>query len=69
MRRTNPTAIYSPPRPSRDFWVADQPGRHPSPPGHPQLNIDTSKHGLNVMTALRAALTGSPWRPAIPTPT
>ena len=27
------------------------------------------KHGINVMTALRQAITGNPWRPALPTPT
>jgi len=32
--------------------------------------IDTArKHGINVMTALRQAITGNPWRPALPTPT
>lgn len=32
--------------------------------------IDTArKQGINVMTALRQAITGNPWRPALPTPT
>jgi transposase len=32
--------------------------------------IDTArKHGINVMTALRQAITGNPWRPALPAPT
>jgi transposase len=32
--------------------------------------IDTArKHGINVMTALRQAITGNPWRPAVPAPT
>jgi hypothetical protein len=32
--------------------------------------IDTArKHGINVMAALRQAITGNPWRPALPTPT
>jgi transposase len=32
--------------------------------------IDTArKHGINVMTALRQATTGNPWRPAHPAPT
>lgn len=32
--------------------------------------IDTArKHGINVMTALRQAITGNPWRPALPGPT
>jgi hypothetical protein len=32
--------------------------------------IDTArKQGINVMTALRQAITGNPWRPALPAPT
>jgi hypothetical protein len=32
--------------------------------------IDTArKHGTDVMTALRQAITGNPWKPTIPTPT
>jgi transposase len=32
--------------------------------------IDTArKHGINVMTALRRAITGNPWQPALLTPT
>jgi transposase len=32
--------------------------------------IDTArKHGINVMTALRQAITGNPWRPRLPAPT
>jgi transposase len=32
--------------------------------------IDTArKNGINVMTALRQAITGNPWRPALPNPT
>jgi hypothetical protein len=32
--------------------------------------IDTArKHGINVMTALRQAITGDPWRPTLPAPT
>ena len=32
--------------------------------------IDTArKHGINVMTALRQAITGNPWLPTLPTPT
>ena len=32
--------------------------------------IDTArKHGVNVMTALRQAIAGNPWRPALPAPT
>jgi hypothetical protein len=32
--------------------------------------IDTArKHGINVMTALRQAITGNPWQPALPAPT
>ena len=32
--------------------------------------IDTArKHGVNVMTALRRAITGNPWRPPLPAPT
>jgi transposase len=32
--------------------------------------IDTArKHGINVMTALRQAITGKPWRPTLPAPT
>jgi transposase len=32
--------------------------------------IDTArKHGINVMTALRQAITGNPWQPTLPTPT
>lgn len=32
--------------------------------------IDTArKHGVDVMTALRDALTGNPWRPPLPAPT
>jgi transposase len=31
--------------------------------------IDTArKHGINVMTALRGAVTGSPWQPPLPAP-
>jgi hypothetical protein len=31
--------------------------------------IDTAhKHGADVITALRLAITGNPWKPAIPTP-
>ena len=31
--------------------------------------IDTTrKHGADVITALRLAITGNPWKPAIPTP-
>ena len=32
--------------------------------------IDTArKQGINVMTALRQAITGNPWRPALPATT
>jgi transposase len=32
--------------------------------------IDTArKHGINVMPALRQAITGNPWRPTLPSPT
>lgn len=32
--------------------------------------IDTArKHGVNIMTALRQAITGKPWRPPLPVPT
>jgi transposase len=32
--------------------------------------IDTArKHGINVMTALRQAITGNPWQPPLPAPT
>ena len=31
--------------------------------------IDTArKHGINVMTAIRHAITGNPWRPPAPAP-
>ncbi len=34
-----------------------------------ELYIDTiRKHKANVLTGIRNALTGDPWRPPIPTP-
>ncbi|MGH3934978.1 MAG: IS66 family transposase, partial [Pseudonocardiaceae bacterium] len=36
---------------------------------HIRSYIDTiRKHGLNILAGVRAALTGNPWQPPIPTP-
>src|SRR6266851_4671656 len=49
-----------------------KPGKQPGAPGHRYAirgYLSTSaKHGINVLTALCAALEGHPWMPPIPDP-
>jgi transposase len=42
--------------------------RYLSPPEHGYIST-AAKHGINVFTALRDALTGNPWMPPIPAST